>query len=110
MRDRTGYVRGCSRGDMRTQKRLNGEIKETETAGRNRNSNSFQSSLRFLKYVSPFCKNNRSFNEVSRDRKAAERCRSSKVTSREMLLRRERSDDCFKPRVTTQRIPKRVKT
>src|SRR5882757_8684934 len=27
-----------------------------------------------------------------------------------MLLRRERSDDCFKPRITTQRIPKRVKT
>jgi hypothetical protein len=43
----------------------------------------FQSSLRFLKYVSPFCKNNRSFNEISRDRKAAERCRSSKGTSRE---------------------------
>src|ERR1700757_1448837 len=27
-----------------------------------------------------------------------------------MLLRRKRSDDRFKPRITTQRVPKRVKT
>jgi hypothetical protein len=41
MRDGTGNVRAGSRGDMRTEKRLNGEIKEAEMAGGNQNSNSF---------------------------------------------------------------------
>src|SRR4029453_2410052 len=67
----------------RTWKSLNGETKEIETPSRNRNSELFHLLLVSLCKFPPLCENNRSFNEISRDRKAAERRRSSKVTSRE---------------------------
>ena len=75
-------VRRGFRGDMQNLERpLTGKQKKQKRPVVTEIQIALPSSLRFLINSPPFCENNRSFNQVSQ--KAAERCRSSKVTSRE---------------------------